>query len=195
MATSIYLLRHGETEWSLSGRHTSRTDLPLTADGERRASQLRERLKGIAFTDVLTSPLQRAQRTCELAGYGAVAQVDPDLHEWDYGTYEGKTTAEIRAQHTEWLLFQEGCPQGESVGQISQRADRVLASLRPMDGTVALFSHGHFLRALAVRWIGRPVGDGRHFALDTGSVSILGYEHRIEDVPVIVRWNTTSDTG
>lgn len=195
MATSIYLLRHGETAWSLTGRHTGRTDLPLTANGERRASHLRERLKGIAFTHVLTSPLQRARRTCELAGFGAVARLEPDLQEWDYGAYEGRTTAEIRAQHPGWILFQEGCPQGESVGQISQRADRVLATLRPLDGTVALFSHGHFLRALAVRWIGRPVGDGRHFALDTGSVSILGHEHPNEDVPVIARWNTASDAG
>ncbi len=195
MAAQVYLLRHGETAWSLTGRHTSRTDLPLTANGERRAAHLRERLKGIAFTHVLTSPLQRARRTCELAGYGAVARLEPDLQEWDYGAYESLTTEEIRAQHPGWIVFQDGCPQGESVAQISQRADRVLATLRPMDGTVALFSHGHFLRALAVRWIGLPVLDGRNLALDTGSVSILGYEHPNEEMPVISRWNNVSDAG
>jgi broad specificity phosphatase PhoE len=195
MATQIYLLRHGETAWSLTGRHTGRTDLPLTANGERRASRLRERLHGIAFLHVLTSPRQRARQTCELAGYGAVARVEPDLQEWDYGAYEGRTTDQIRATQPGWLLFRDGCPGGESVGQISQRADRVLATLRSLDGTVAVFSHGHFLRALAVRWIGLPVGNGQLFGLDTGSVSILGFEHPDQAMPVICRWNTVSDAG
>lgn len=195
MATQLYLLRHGETEWALSGRHTGRTDPPLTENGERRASVLRDRLQGIVFTHVLTSPLQRARRTCELAGFGTVARVVPDLAEWDYGDYEGRTTAEIHALRPGWNVFADGCPQGESVERISQRADRVLATLRSLDGTVAVFSHGHFLRALAVRWIGLPVGDGRHFALDTGSLSILGYEHGDVQLPVFVRWNVIQDTG
>jgi len=190
MATQLYLLRHGETAWSLTGQHTGRTDLPLTANGERRATQLRERLRTVTFSHVLTSPLQRARRTCELAGLGAAMQVDPDLREWDYGDYESRTTAEIRAQQPEWNLFQDGCPGGESVAQISQRADRMLANVGPRSGTVAVFSHGHFLRALAVRWLGLPVSAGRHFVLDTASLSILGYEHRNTDIPVISLWNS-----
>ncbi len=195
MGTPVFLIRHGETSWSLAGRHTGRTDLPLTENGERRAARLRERLQGITFAHVLTSPLQRARRTCELAGFGAAARMEPDLQEWNYGDYEGRTTIDIRAQRPGWEVFQDGCPQGESVEQISQRADRVLAILGPMVGTVALFSHGHFLRALAVRWLGLPVREGRHLALDTGSVSILGYEHPDEQMPVILRWNTVSGSG
>jgi broad specificity phosphatase PhoE len=192
MVAQIYLIRHGETSWSLTGQHTGRTDLPLTENGERRAAQLRGLLQAIRFTHVLTSPLQRARRTCELAGFGPVAQVEPDLHEWDYGDYEGRTTAEIRAQRPGWNAFQDGCPQGESVEQISDRADRVLARLRPMDGTIALFSHGQFLRALAVRWIGLPVREGQRFALDTASTSILGYEHHNGDIPAVSLWNAGS---
>jgi probable phosphoglycerate mutase len=193
MVAQIFLIRHGETSWSLTGQHTGRTDLPLTENGEHRASYLRGLLSGTKFTHVLTSPLQRARRTCELAGFGPVARVEPDLHEWDYGDYEGRTTADIRAQRPGWNVFQDGCPQGESVEQISQRADRVLAGLRPMDGTVALFSHGQFLRALAVRWIGLPVREGQHFALDTASISILGYEHHNGDIPAISLWNSGSN--
>ena len=193
MAAQIFLIRHGETQWSLTGQHTGRTDLPLTENGEHRASHLRGLLQRIKFTHVFTSPLQRARRTCELAGFGAVARVEPDLHEWDYGAYEGRTTAEIRTQQPEWNIFQDGCLQGESAGQISQRADRVLAGLRPMDGTVALFSHGHFLRVLAVRWIGLPVDAGQHFALDTASLSILGYERPNGDNPAISLWNACSN--
>lgn len=192
MIARIFLLRHGETPWSLSGRHTGRTDVPLTAEGERGASELRGRLSGLAFTRVLTSPLQRARRTCELAGFGAVAQVDPLLHEWDYGEYEGRTSAEIQARRAGWNIFRDGCPGGESVEQVSQRADRLLAGLRPLDGTVALFSHGHFLRALAMRWTELPVGAGEHFALNTASISTLGYEHPESGVPVILRWNEFS---
>jgi probable phosphoglycerate mutase len=192
MATQIYLLRHGETAWSLTGQHTGRTDLPLTENGERRASLLRARLQGITFDHVLASPLQRARRTCELAGFGAAARADPDLQEWDYGDYEGRTTAEIHLQHPGWDVFVDGCPHGESVEQVAQRADRVVAGLVATNGTVALFSHGQFLRALAVRWIGLPVGAGRHFALDTASISILGYEHPEREVPAIVQWNAGS---
>jgi len=192
MATRIFLIRHGETSWSLAGRHTSRTDLPLTENGERRALRLRERLRDVSFTHVLTSPLRRARQTCELAGFGSMARVEPELREWDYGDYEGRTTAEIRTQRPKWDLFQDGSLHGEPVEQISQRADRVVAVIRPLDGIVAVFSHGHFLRALAVRWLGLPVPDGRHLALDTGALSILGYERPDQETPVIALWNSTS---
>ena len=190
MATQIYLIRHGETVWSLTGQHTGRTDVPLTENGERQALHLRGQLQGIAFTHVLTSPLQRARRTCELAGFGATAKNEPDLMEWNYGEYEGKTSAAIREQQPDWNVFQQGCPQGESVEQVAQRADRVLATLRPLDGTVAVFSHGHFLRALAMRWIGLPLLEGQHFALDTASISILGFETHSAANRVITVWNS-----
>jgi len=193
MATQIYLLRHGETAWSLTGQHTGRTDLPLTANGELRASRLHARLQGIKFNHVLTSPLQRARRTCELAGFGATARADPDLQEWDYGDYEGRTTVDIRASHPGWDVFVDGCPHGESVEQICQRADRVVRTLRTLDGTVAVFSHGQFLRTLAMRWLGLPVINGRHFALDTASISILGYEHAVHETRAIMLWNADSD--
>jgi probable phosphoglycerate mutase len=193
MPVKIYLIRHGETEWSLNGRHTGFTDLPLTENGVRRAMGLRALLHGIAFTRVLTSPLQRARRTCELAGFGAAAQVDPDVHEWDYGDYEGRTSADIRAQRPGWNIFEDGCPGGESVDQISRRADGVLAGLRPVEGTVALFSHGQFLRVLASRWIDLPGSAGQHLALTTASVSILGFEHSSGDIPAITLWNAGSD--
>lgn len=189
MAKQIYLIRHGETAWSLAGRHTSHTDLPLTEKGERSAIQLRVRLEGVAFGHALTSPLQRARRTCELAGFGATAQVEPDIREWDYGAYEGLTTAAIHEQAPGWNVFQSGCPAGESVEQVCQRVDRMLAKLRTMDGMVALFSHGHFLRALAARWIGLPVQEGQHFSLDTASISILGYEPHSAEIPVISVWS------
>ena len=190
MAVKVYLFRHGETAWSLTGQHTGRTDLPLTAEGERRATHLRARLQGVAFNHVLTSPLVRAHRTCELAGLGAVARLDPDLQEWDYGAYEGLTTAEIRARQPGWNVFANGCPGGESVAQVTQRADRVRALLEKLDGTVAVFSHGHFLRALAMQWIGLPLTAGRHFALDTAAMSILGQEPAGSDNRVIALWNS-----
>jgi len=193
MVTQIFLIRHGETAWSLTGQHTGHTDLPLTKNGEHRASLLRGLLREITFTHVLTSPLQRARRTCELAGFGAVARVEPDLHELDYGDYEGRTTVDIRSQHPGWSMFQDGSPQGESVQKFSDRADRVLTGLRSMDGTIALFSHGQFLRALAARWIGLAVQEGQHFALDTASISILGYEHTNEEIPAITLWNATEN--
>ncbi len=189
MATQVFLVRHGETSWSLSGRHTGRTDLALTPAGERSAAGLRGRLQGIPFDHVLTSPRLRARRTCELAGLGPAARVDPDLAEWDYGDYEGRTTAEIHAGHPGWNIFEDGCPNGESVEQVAARADRVLAGLRSMAGTVILFSHGHFLRVLAVRWLGWPVREGRHLALDTASVGKLGYERPGNSTPVIALWN------
>lgn len=190
MAKQIYLIRHGETSWSLTGQHTGRTDVPLTENGERQALHLRERLQGTTFTHMLTSPLQRARRTCELAGFGAAAQSEPDLMEWDYGAYEGKTTAAIREQQPDWNVFQRGCPGGESVEQVTQRVDHVLAMLRLQDGTVGVFSHGHLLRALAVRWIGLPLLAGRHFALDTASISILGHDPHAVSNPVISVWNS-----
>ena len=189
MAKQIYLMRHGETAWSITGQHTGRTDLPLTDNGERQALRLLGRLEGIAFTQVFTSPLQRARRTAELAGLGATARLDPELMEWNYGDYEGKTTAAIHGEQPGWNIFQHGCPHGETAEQIAQRADRVLARLRAMDGTVGLFSHGHFLRTLAVRWIQMPVQAGSHFALDTASISILACDSRCADLPVISLWN------
>lgn len=195
MATEIFLIRHGETQWSLTGRHTGRTDVPLTENGERGASHLRELLQRTKFTHVLTSPLQRARRTCDLVGLGAVARVEPDLREWDYGDFEGRTTADIRAKQPGWRLFQDGCPRGESVEQISQRADRALAEFRAMDGTIILFSHGHFLRALAVRWIGLPIQKGQHLALDTSSVGILSFENPNREMPAISLWNAGSNAA
>jgi len=189
MVTRIFLIRHGQTEWSLSGQHTGRTDIALTEHGEQSAVQLGTALKGFDFAHVLTSPLQRARRTCELAGFGDRAHVETDLREWDYGDYEGRTTVEILQNRPGWNIFEDGCPHGESVDQISLRADRLLDHIRRMDGVIALFSHGHFLRALGMRWIGLPMREGRHFALDTASLSILGYEHSDAAPPVISLWN------
>ena len=173
----IYLARHGETAWSLSGQHTGLTDLPLTERGERTARRLGERLKGLTFAKVFTSPLQRARRTCELAGFGAVAEVDRDLVEWDYGQYEGRRTAEILAERPDWQLFRDGCPGGESPAQIAARADRVVGRLRAIEGDVLLFSSGHFMRVLAARWLGlEPTINCRYFMLSTASLSALGYE-------------------
>jgi probable phosphoglycerate mutase len=157
----IYLARHGETAWTVSGQHTGLTDIPLTERGERNARRLGDRLKGLKFAPVFTSPLQRARRTCELAGFGAVAEIDTDLVEWNYGFYEGRTTAEILKERADWQLFRDGCPGGESPVQISARADRVVARLRALDGNVLLFSSGHFLRVLAARWCGWEASFGR----------------------------------
>jgi broad specificity phosphatase PhoE len=189
MVGQIYVIRHGETDWSASGRHTGTTDLALNEDGERRARRLRALLLGIRFSRVLTSPLQRARRTCELAGLGETATVVPELHEWSYGEYEGRTTAEIRASRPGWNIFRDGCPFGESVEQVSRRADGVLATVRAMEGTVALFSHGHFLRILSARWIGLPGQEGEHLVLGTASRTILGYENPKSDIPAILLLN------
>lgn len=193
MAAKITLIRHGETAWSLTGQHTGRTDIPLTLHGEQRAAQLRQRLHGLSFTHVLTSPLQRAHRTCELAGFGGLARVEPDLQEWDYGAYEGLTSQEIHTREPGWDVFRNGAPQGESVEQLIQRTDRMVTTLRALDGTAAVFSHGHFLRALAMRWIGLPLGAGRHFPLDTAAVSLLGYTRPDQKIPAITLWNSATD--
>jgi probable phosphoglycerate mutase len=190
MLHRVFLARHGETDWSKSGRHTGRTDLALSAQGELNARRLASPLCGIGFARVLTSPMRRARRTCELAGLGAAAEVEPDLAEWDYGAYEGLTSAEILARRPGWRLFKEGCPGGESPAQGEARADRLIARLRAMDGNVALFSHGHFGRALAIRWIGLPIGDGDRLLLDTASLGILAYERGDPAAPVIALWNS-----
>lgn len=189
MLTRVYFIRHGETEWSLTGQHTGRTDLPLTPRGEEKARQLSKQLQGIQFARVFTSPRQRAMRTCGLAGLSSGAEVEPELAEWDYGDYEGQRTADIRKQRPDWNIFEHGCPGGEMPDQISARADRLIARLRAIGGNVALFSHGHFGRVLAVRWIGLPVNDGKRLTLDTASLSILAYEHERWDSPVIALWN------
>jgi broad specificity phosphatase PhoE len=187
----IYVARHGETAWSLSGQHTSFTDLPLTERGERNARRLGERLKGLTFAKVLSSPLQRATRTCELAGFGAVVEVDRDLLEWNYGEYEGRRTAEILAERPGWQLFHDGCPGGESPDQIGERADRAVSRLRAVGGDVLLFSSGHFLRVLAARWLGLEPAGGRYFLLSTASLGALAYEHNNLSEPVIRLWNDT----
>ena len=192
MLPRIYLIRHGETEGSLSGQHTGRTDIPLTAPGEDGARELGQRLRGIQFARVLTIPRQRARRTCELAGLGPAAEIEPDLAEWDYGDYEGQRSVDILKGRPDWNLFQDGCPRGETPAQISDRADRFIARHRVLDGNVALFSHGHFGRVLAARWIGLPVSEAQRFLLDTASLNILGYEHNHVESPVIALWNAAS---
>jgi probable phosphoglycerate mutase len=184
----VYLARHGETAWSLTGQHTGLTDVPLTERGERNARRLGEHLAGVAFAEVFVSPLQRAARTCELAGFGAGAKTDPDLLEWDYGDYEGRRSADIHAERPDWQLFRDGCPGGESPAAVGVRADRVLERVRAVDGNVVLFSSGHFLRVLAARWLDLDPGAGSRFLLDTASLSTIGYEHGLHE-PVIRLWN------
>ena len=184
----IYLARHGETAWSVTGQHTGVTDLPLTDRGERNAVRLGERLRGLVFTKIFTSPLQRAARTCELAGFGAVAEVDRDLMEWNYGDYEGIRTVEIRVKRPDWHLFRDGCPNGESPEQIGARADRVVGRMRAIQGDVLAFSSGHFLRVLTARWLGLEPAAGRFLMLDTASLSALSYEHDLSQ-PAIRFWN------
>ena len=186
----IYLARHGETAWSRDGRHTGHTDLPLTEQGERNVVRLRARLAGIVFAKILTSPLQRAKRTCELAGFGGVAEVDPDLVEWNYGDYEGVRTADIRAKRPDWELFRDGCPNGESPAKIAARADRVVAGVRAITGNVLIFSSGHFLRVFAARWLGVEPLFGKYLMLDTASLSALSYEHDLRH-RAIRFWNKT----
>ena len=187
----VYLARHGETAWTLSGQYTGLTDLPLTERGERNARRREERLRGLSFTRVFTSPLQRARRTCELAGFGAVAEIDSDLVEWNYGDYEGRRTAEIQAKRPDWELFRDGCPRGESPAQAAARADRVVSRIRAVLGNVLLFSSGHFIRVLATRWIGLEVtAIARRFLLSTASLSAVGYDKELSR-PVIRLWNDT----
>jgi probable phosphoglycerate mutase len=187
-------VRHGETAWSLTGQHTGLTDLPLTGRGKRNARRLGERLAGLAFAKVFTSPLQRAARTCELAGFGAAAEVDRDLVEWNYGKYEGLRTVEIHAQRADWQLFRDGCPGGEFPDEVGARADRVLGRARLVKGDVVIFSSGHFLRTLAVRWLGIEPAAGRLFMLSTASVSVLGCENSLSQ-PAIRLWNDTRHVG
>lgn len=182
----VYVIRHGETEWSLNGRHTGLTDLPLTAHGRQTAEWLRPALAEPAFALVLTSPLQRARHTCELAGLAGQGQVTPDLEEWHYGEYEGLTTAEIQRQVPGWMIFSDGCPGGESPEQVRIRVDRVVAAVKAVAGPVALFAHGHILRVFAARWLHLPVQAGGHFLLETGTLNILS-DYR--GCPAVKRWN------
>ena len=186
-----YLARHGETAWTITGQHTGRTDLPLTERGEANAYRLGERLSGLTLAKVLTSPLQRAVRTCELAGFASVAEVDADLLEWNYGEYEGRLTVDIHKERPDWQLFRDGCPGGESPQQVAARAERVVSRLRAVPGDVLVFSSGHFLRVLATRWIGLEPTNGGSFMLGTASLSALGYENSIAR-PAIRLWNDTN---
>jgi probable phosphoglycerate mutase len=185
----VYLARHGETAWSLSGQHTGRTDLPLTERGEQQARGLGQRLRGASPVKVLTSPSQRARRTADLAGFGGLAEIDPDLAEWDYGQYEGRRTADILAEQPGWFLFRDGAPGGERPDQVGARADRVVQRIRAIGGNILIFSSAHILRVLAARWLGLEAAGGRYFVLGTSSLSILGYEHNLAE-PVM--WTTRS---
>jgi len=182
----LWLIRHGETEWSLSGAHTGRTDIPLTKAGEEKAIGLRDKLAGQHFELVLTSPLQRARRTCELAGFGAQAQVEPNLVEWNYGDYEGRTTPDIRKERPGWYLFRDGVPGGETVEQVGVRAQCVIDRAINAGGDAVLFGHGHILRVLAACWLGLPPEEGKRLVLGTAGIATLGFEHGTR---VIERWN------
>ena len=186
MPGELWLIRHGETEWSRSGAHTGRTDLPLTPAGREQAKAIARELGGRKFVLVLTSPLERARETCALAGYGNVAEIEPNLREWDYGDYEGRTTVQIRAERPEWSLWEDGVPNGERIEQVAARAEAVIERAAKAAGDVALFGHGHILRILAARWLALPPQDARLFALGTAAISTLGYER---ETRVITRWN------
>jgi broad specificity phosphatase PhoE len=187
----IYLARHGETPWTISGQHTGVSDIPLNAQGEAQAVRLGERLQGLSFAAVLTSPLQRARRTSELAGFGSVAEVEPDLVEWNYGAYEGRRSADIHVEQPDWDLFRDGGPGGELPEEVGAWADRVVRRVLAADGDVLLFSSGHFLRVFAARWLGLAPAAGRYFLLSTASLSAVGYEHD-RSQPVIRLWDETS---
>lgn len=189
MSVTLYLFRHGQTEWSLSGQHTSVTDIPLTAQGEDEARALIPWINKIKFDHVFVSPRQRAQKTCELAGLNG--ETEPDLAEWNYGTYEGRKSSEIKIDSPGWNIFLDGCLGGESPEQVSSRADRLIARLTTLSGNVALFSHGHFGRVLSTRWIGLPVAQGEHLQNDTASMNILGSDASHPDVRGIKLWNAT----
>lgn len=187
----VYLVRHGETAWSRTCQHTSFTDLPLTQQGEQEARRVGQRLRSLTFAKVFTSPLKRAAHTCELAGFGTRAEIDPDLVEWNYGKYEGRKTVDIHAEVPDWQLFRDGCPGGETPAQVGARADRVLARVRAVKSDVLIFSSGHFLRVLAARWLGFEPSGGRFFTLSTASVSVLGFENNVTH-SVLRLWNDTS---
>ena len=186
LSQQVYLIRHGETEWSVSGQHTGMTDIPLTENGRRVATRLKPVLTKETFALVLTSPLQRARETCELAGLGGCAEVDGDLIEWNYGEYEGLTPQQIHAKNPRWVVFADGCPGGESPEQVGARIDRVIARVRAAEGHVALFGHGHVFRAFAARWLGLRTADGGHFLLDTATLSVLS-DYR--GILAVKRWN------
>jgi broad specificity phosphatase PhoE len=190
----IYLARHGETAWTITGQHTGLTDLPLTERGEANSRRLGKLIGGEKFGRVFCSPLQRARRTCELAGFAAQAEIEAELVEWNYGDYEGQTTAEIRTTRAGWSIFDDGCPGGESVGDVSARADRVIVRLRDLNQDVLLFSSGHFLRMLAARWLGLPPSGGKLLLLTTATLSVLGYDHGLDE-PVIRLWNDDRHVG
>jgi probable phosphoglycerate mutase len=185
----VWLFRHGDTEWSVSGQHTGRTDLPLTAGGRRRAQAVGRRLAGRPFARVLSSPLARALETCRLAGYGEVAELSPDLMEWDYGVYEGRRTVDIQQERPGWSLWQDGVPGGETIDEVAARTRRIIGLAEAADGDVALFAHSHVLRVLTARWLGLAPDAGQRFTLGTAAVSVLGYER---ETRVIVKWNQDS---
>jgi len=182
----VVLVRHGETEWTLSGQHTGRTDIPLTERGRKQARLLEPLLSTADFALVLSSPLQRARETCELAGLGSRMEIEPDLMEWDYGEYEGITSKQIKRTAPNWMVFTDGCPGGETPAQVGARVDRLIHRIRPVAGRVALFAHGHLLRVFVARWISFPPSAGQHFLLDTSTVGVLGY---YQGVPAVKRWN------
>jgi broad specificity phosphatase PhoE len=188
----IYYIRHGETAWSESGQHTGITEIPLDAEGEAKARQLEQTLRGIRFDRVWVSPRQRAQRTYELSGVPVLAEVEPDLAEWDYGDYEGITSGDIKQDRPDWNLFLHGCPNGESIEAVGARADRLIDRLKALPGKTALFGHGHFGRVLGARWVGYPVSAGQRLLLSTASVSVLSFEHHAADEPTLTLWNLPS---
>jgi probable phosphoglycerate mutase len=188
----LYLIRHGETAWSLSGRHTGRTDIPLTPNGEDEARELGKLLQDIPFAHVLTSPLRRALQTCALAGLDNTPEIEPCLAEWDYGEYEGQRSVDILEQRPNWNVYRDGCPRGEMPAQVSARADRLISRLLELEGNIALFTHGQFGSVLAARWIGLPVAEAEHFMLGTASLSILAFDPHHTAVPVIALWNVAS---
>ncbi len=190
----IYLVRHGQTAWSLTGQHTGATDIPLTEHGEDEARRLRPRLDGIVFAHILSSPRSRARRTCELACAARPMEIEPDLAEWNYGAYDGLRSAEILARQPGWDIFADGCPGGESPDEIAARADRLIERLRGLDGNIALFSHGHFSRVFATRWLGAPITLGRHLSLSTGSLSVLAFDPHHPENAVLELWNATAAT-
>ncbi len=190
-ALNVYFFRHGQTAWSLSGQHTGKSDIPLTAQGEAEARALLPWVKSLQFSHVLVSPRIRAQKTCQLVGLGAQAEIEPDLAEWDYGDYEGRLSSDIRKERPDWNIFRDGCPHGEMPGHVTDRVDRLIAHVSVMSGNIALFSHGHLGLALSARWILLPIEQGQHFQLDTGSLSILRNDASRPEPRAVALWNAT----